>query len=118
FEKVMTAVLSAFIFSAFVVYSIGMPIIVALIFSFPIFLTIGGFLSFFIDVYLSKLNFNDSFYKYITVLLLYTISSFLIVCLFFYIQFFFLGYINFFFSYVFIISMILALLSYLILLLF
>src|SRR5699024_1256688 len=94
FEKVMTAVLSAFIVSAFVVYSIGMPIIVALIFSFPIFLTIGGFLSFFIDVYLIKLNFNDSFYKYITGLLLYTISSFLIVGLFFYIQFSFVGDIN------------------------
>src|SRR5699024_221614 len=96
FEKVMTAVLSAFIFSAFVVYSIGMTIIVALIFSFPVFLTIGGFLSFFIDVYLSELNFNDSFYKYITGLLLYTISSFLIVGLFFYVQFSFVGDINIF----------------------
>src|SRR5699024_12054498 len=52
FEKVMTAVLSAFIFSAFVVYSIVMLIIVALIFSFLIFLSICGFLSFFIDVYI------------------------------------------------------------------
>lgn len=118
FEKVMTAVLSAFIFSAFVVYSIGMPIIVALIFSFPIFLTIGGFLSFFIDVYLSKLNFNDSFYKYITGLLLYTISSFLIVGLFFYIQFSFVGDINIFLFNVFMISMIPALLFYHISLLF
>src|SRR5699024_7859941 len=91
FETVMTAVLSAVIVSAFVVDSIGMPIIVSLIFSFPIFLTIGGFLSFFIDVYLSKLKFNDSFYKYITGLLLYTLSSFLIVGLFFYIQFSFVG---------------------------
>src|SRR5699024_11804865 len=87
FEKVMTAVLSAFIFSAIVVYSIGMPILLALIFSFPIFLTIGGFLSFFIYVYLSKINFNYSFYKYITVFLLYIINSFLIVVLFFYILF-------------------------------
>src|SRR5699024_9880600 len=118
FEKVMTAVLSAFIFSAFVVYSIGMPIIVALIFSFPIFLTIGGFLSFFIDVYLSKLNFNDSFYTYITVLLLYKISSFLIVVLFFYIQFSFVGDINIFLFNVFMISMIPALLFYHISLLF
>src|SRR5699024_7990937 len=118
FEKVMTAVLSAFIFSAFVVYSIGMPIIVALIFSFPIFLTIGGFLSFFIDVYLSKLNFNDSFYKYITGLLLYTISSFFIVGLFFYIQFSFVGDINIFLFNVFMISMIPALLFYHISLLF
>src|SRR5699024_11861519 len=93
-DKVMTAVLMSFIFFAFVFYSICIPIIVALIFSFPIFLTIGGFLSFFIDVYLSKLNFNDSFYKYITGLLLYTISSFLIVGLFFYIQFSFVGDIN------------------------
>src|SRR5699024_3250691 len=118
FEKVMTAVLSAFIFSAFVVYSIGMPIIVALIFSFPIFLTIGGFLSFFIDVYLSKLNFNDSFYSYITGLLLYTISSFLIVGLFFYIKFSFVGDINIFIFNVFMISMIPALLFYHISLLF
>src|SRR5699024_12204525 len=118
FEKVMTAVLSAFIFSAFVVYSIGMPIIVALIFSFLIFLTIGGFLSFFIDVYLSNLNFNDSFYKYITGLLLYTISSFLIVGLFFYIQFSFVGDINIFLFNVFMISMIPALLFYHISLLF
>src|SRR5699024_11464529 len=73
FEKVMTAVLSAFIFSAFVVYSIGMPIIVALIFSFPIFLTIGGFLSFLIEVYLSILNFNNYFYRYITGFLFYTL---------------------------------------------
>lgn len=118
FEKVMTAVLSAFIFSAFVVYSIGMPIIVALIFSFPIFLTIGGFFSFFIDVYLNKLNINDSFYKYITGLLLYTISSFLIVGLFFYIQFSFVGDINIFLFNVFMISMIPALLFYHISLLF
>src|SRR5699024_3086767 len=142
FEKVMTAVLSAFIFSAFVVYSIGMPIIVALIFSFPIFLIIGGFFSFFIVVYLFYLNFiilflilfvfltifiilyliklyfNDSFYKYITGLLLYTISSFLIVCLFFYIQFSFVGDINIFLFNVFMISMIPALLFYHISLLF
>src|SRR5699024_8780567 len=86
FEKLMTAVLSAFIFPALVVYSIGMPTIVALIFSFPIFLTIGGFLSFIIDVYLSKLNFNDSSYKYITGRPLYTVRCFLIVRLFFYVQ--------------------------------
>src|SRR5699024_7374666 len=90
FEKVMTAVLSAFIFSAFVVYSIGMPILVALIFSFPIFLTIGGFLSFFIDVYLSKLNFNYSFYKYIIGLLLYSIISFFFLLFFFFFLFFFI----------------------------
>src|SRR5699024_11533261 len=100
------------IFSAFVVYSIGMPIIVALIFSFPIFLTIGGFLSFFIDVYLSKLNFNDSFYKYITGHLLYTISSFLIVGLFLYIQFSFVVDLIIFLFIVFIISLIPVFLFY------
>jgi len=117
-EKALTAVLSAFIFSAFVVNAVGMPIIVALIFSFPIFLTIGGFLSFFVDVYLSKLNFNDTFYKYITGLLLYVISSFLIVSLFFYIQFSFVGDINIFLFNVFMISVIPALLFYHISLLF
>src|SRR5699024_9209338 len=101
FEKVMTAVLSAFIFSAFVVYSIGMPIIVALIFSFPIFLTIGGFLSFFIDVYLSKLNFNYFFYKYIFLFLLYIFSSFFIFFFFFiYIYLSKLNFNDFFYKYI------------------
>src|SRR5699024_5668113 len=118
FEKVMTAVLSAFIFSAFVVYSIGMPIIVALIFSFPIFLTICSFLSFFIDVYLSLLNFTNSFFNYITGHILFTISCFLIVCLFFYILFSFVGNINFFLFNVFMISMIPSLFFYHISLLF
>src|SRR5699024_8916045 len=107
FEKVMTAVLSAFIFSALVVYSIGMPIIVALIFSFPIFLSIGGFVSFFLDVYLRKLNFNCSFYIFISGLLLYTFISFLLLCLFLFVQFFFVLFINIFFFIIYIIFYIL-----------
>src|SRR5699024_6145500 len=93
-------------------------IIVALIFSFPIFLTIGGFLSFFIDVTLSKLNFNASFSKYITGLLLYTLSSFLIVALFFSLPFSFVGCITTILFLLFMISLIPALLFYHISLLF
>src|SRR5699024_10329032 len=65
-EKALTSVLLAFIFSALIVHSVGMPIEVAFIFSFPMFLIIGGFISFFADVYLNTIDFNHIFIKYIT----------------------------------------------------
>ena len=82
-EKALTSVLSAFIFSALIVHSVGMPIEVAFIFSFPMFLIIGGFISFFADVYLNTIDFNHIFIKYITGLFIYIISGFFIISLFF-----------------------------------
>lgn len=82
-EKALTSILSAFIFSALIVHSVGMPIEVAFIFSFPMFLIIGGFISFFADVYLNTIDFNHIFIKYITGLFIYIISGFFIISLFF-----------------------------------
>ena len=82
-EKALTSILSAFIFSALIVHSVGMPIEVAFIFSFPMFLIIGGFISFFADVYLNTIDFNHIFYKYISGLFIYFISGFFIISLFF-----------------------------------
>lgn len=82
-EKALTSILSAFIFSALIVHSVGMPIEVAFIFSFPMFLIIGGLISFFADVYLNTIDFNHIFYKYITGLFIYFISGFFIISLFF-----------------------------------
>src|SRR5699024_69098 len=79
----LTSILSAFIFSALIVHSVGMPIEVAFIFSFPMFLIIGGFISFFADVYLNTIDFNHIFYKYISGLFIYFISGFFIISLFF-----------------------------------
>src|SRR5699024_1945158 len=80
----LTSILSAFIFSALIVHSVGMPIEVAFIFSFPMFLIIGGFISFFADVYLNTIDFNHIFYKYISGLFIYFISGFFIISFFFF----------------------------------
>src|SRR5699024_8005214 len=65
------------------VHSVGMPIEVAFIFSFPMFLIIGGFISFFADVYLNTIDFNHIFYQYISGLFIYFLSGFFFICLFF-----------------------------------
>src|SRR5699024_7509855 len=82
-EKALTSILSAFIFSALIVHSVGMPIEVAFIFSFSMCLIIVGFISFFADVYLNTIYFNHIFYKYISGLFIYFSSGFFIISLFF-----------------------------------
>src|SRR5699024_11731636 len=82
-EKALTSILSAFIFSALIFHSVGMPIEVAFIFSFPMFLIIGGFISFFSYVYLITISFNHIFYIYIFCFFIYFISVFFFISLFF-----------------------------------
>src|SRR5699024_1082863 len=82
-EKALTSILSAFIFSALIVHSVGMPIDVAFIFSFSMFLIIGGFISFFAVVYLYYIVFSHIFYNYIFGLFIDSISGFFLFIFFF-----------------------------------
>ncbi len=97
-EKVITALLSALLFSLIFAYlghtpveeqevdvgyfSFGALFGVYFMYSLPVFLLCGGLYSFFADLYLDNIPFRNSFLKYIVGLLAYLVGGLLIVGLF------------------------------------
>lgn len=85
-EKVITALLSALLFSLIFAYLGHTPVNVGyfsfgvyFMYSLPVFLLCGGLYSFFADIYLNNIHFRNSFLKYIVGLLAYLVGGLLIV---------------------------------------
>lgn len=96
-EKVMTAFLSAFIYSLVLAYightpideqeaneyyySFGGLFAIYLLYSLPVFLIFGGLYAFFADVYLKAKDFRHPLLTYITGLFVYVLGGFAIIIL-------------------------------------